>query len=52
MLSCTNDLKINMRFIRNPAIMIPFVDNRDWSKYNQHLILRREFYLSLDFIAD
>ncbi|MDO9326753.1 MAG: IS5 family transposase [Methanoregula sp.] len=29
----------------------PFVDNRDWSKYNEHLVQRGEFYLSLDFIA-
>jgi len=29
----------------------PFVDNRDWSKHNEHLVQRGEFYLSLDFIA-
>ena len=50
------------RYIRNPAVIKimaknkrwgkPFVDNRDWSKYNEHLVQRGEFYLSLDFIAD
>jgi hypothetical protein len=29
----------------------PFVDNRDWVKYNEHLVQQGEFYLSLDFIA-
>jgi len=29
----------------------PFVDNRDWPKYNEHLVQRGEFYLSLEFIT-
>ncbi|MDO9325961.1 MAG: transposase [Methanoregula sp.] len=29
----------------------PFVDNCDWSKFNEHLGQHGEFYLSLDFIA-
>jgi hypothetical protein len=28
-----------------------FVDNRDWPKYNDHLVRQGELYLSLDFIA-
>src|SRR5690554_2077400 len=28
----------------------PYPDNRDWSIYNERLVKRGEFYLSLDFI--
>jgi len=28
----------------------PFVDKRDWAEYNEHLVQRGEFYLSLEFI--
>jgi Transposase DDE domain len=29
----------------------PYEDNREWPKYNEHLVQRGEFYLSLEFIA-
>lgn len=29
----------------------PYVDKRNWTRYNEHLVQRGEFYLSLDFIA-
>ena len=28
----------------------PYIDNRDWSIYNERLVERGEFYLSIDFI--
>ena len=28
----------------------PYKDNREWSKYNERLVRRGEFYLSLDFV--
>ena len=28
----------------------PYIDDRDWSIYNEHLVKRGEFYLCLDFI--
>ena len=28
----------------------PYKDNREWSTYNEHLVRRGEFYLSLDFV--
>jgi hypothetical protein len=36
---------------RNKRWGKPYVDNRDWPKYNEHLVQRGEFYLSLDFIV-
>ena len=29
----------------------PYVDTRDWTVYNERLVKRGEFYLSLEFIA-
>jgi len=29
----------------------PCADKRNWSEYNEHLVIRGEFYLSLDFLA-
>ena len=28
----------------------PYQDNRDWKIYNENLVKRGEFYLSLDFV--
>lgn len=37
--------------VKNKRWGKPYVDNRDWPKYNEHLVQRGEFYLSLDFIV-
>ena len=29
----------------------PYEDKRNWSEYNEKLVLRGEFYLSLEFLA-
>ena len=29
-----------------------FKDDRDWSKYNEELVIRGEFYLDLDFVEN
>jgi len=28
----------------------PYIDTRDWSKYNERLVRRGEFYLSFDLL--
>ena len=29
-----------------------FIDNRDWSSYNEHLVKRGEYLLALDFVEN
>jgi len=36
---------------KNEQWGLPHIDTRDWSTYNERLVKRGEFYLSLDFIG-
>jgi Transposase DDE domain. len=38
--------------VKNERWGNPYIDNRDWSTYNERLVKRGEFYLSLDFVEN
>ena len=36
--------------VKNERWGDPYIDTRDWSKYNERLVRRGEFYLSFDLL--